>query len=543
MSNVLTDEPRWSSASLCITLNHLGRSFRPEYTHQLTEGECFRGHRPRKHSIQAAMNKFNAINSEKEKDTSISTTLPVPKTLLHKSHEYHDVAKNELDIQISISPSCQKCSVDIQRFPISINGIDDNNNNEDEDEGKRTVKRKKTGNFSESDNKVPADNSEILVALRKVLPPLISQNGNNNNTNNDNNSISNDVGSNDDIIIRNDEVEKDFLSEPIGEILDEYSILTTTTNNFVLTIADGGSPRVSEYHTSVERLAMLYIENADAVDVANNDTGYWKILYLWKKDGDDHDDNDKNVNNKRYNYSLVAYFTIFHFIALFHRPEPGLIIRICQALVLPPFQGQGHGKRILQAVYNIARNQEKDADQKISNGNENENHYNLIHKIVQVNVEDPAPAFVALRNKIDWKLILGHYQEWKWPRSKGTINASSKCDELSLFFTALREQEASEMSAEAKITPKQIHIMNELLKLQAIHSFCDDQYQENKEPDANVKVVELERYFRLMVKKRLNKEYCDELIELPTKADQKLMLGKLFDDELKQYKRILRTQK
>jgi len=533
-------------------LNHLGRSFRPEYTHQLTEGECFRGHRPRQEVLEAAMNKFNAIKSEKDNDTSTCTALPVLKFLLHKSHEYHDAAKNELDIQVLISPSCQKCSVFIQRFPISITGIDDINSNEDE--GERTSKRPKTGNFSESDNNVPANNSEILVVLRKVLPTLISQNGNNNNNNNNSNSISNDAGSNNDFIIRNDEVENDYFSEPIGKILDEYSALTTTNNdnvsNFVLTIADGGSPRVSEYHTSVERLAMLYIENADAVDVTNNGTGYWKIIYLWKRDDDDHDDNDKNVTKKRYKYSLVAYFTIFHFIALFHRPEPGLIIRICQALVLPPFQGQGHGKRILQAVYNIVHNQEKDADQKISNersdikvDNGNEIHDNVVHKIVQVNVEDPAPAFVALRNKIDWKLILGHYQEWKWPRSKGTINASNTSDELSLFFTALSEREASEMSTKAKITPKQIHIMNELLKLQAIHNFCDDQYQKNKEQDSNVQVLELERCFRLMVKKRLNKEYHDELIVLPTKEDQKLMLGKLFDDELKQYERILRTPK
>jgi histone acetyltransferase 1 len=384
------------------------------------------------------------------------------------------------------------------------------------------------------------------LVLRKALPPIIPQTSNNNNNNN-NNSNNNDPGSSNEglLITRNDEIiEEDFLSEPIGEILDEYSFLTTTTpttilsndnpstitncvHNFVLTIADGKSKKVSEYHASVERLALFFIENADTVNVANTDGGYWKILYIWKKDvdgngNDDNNDNDNDDKKKKHKYSLVGYFTLFHFIALFHKPEPGLIIRICQALVLPPFQGQGHGKRLLEAVNNLAhQNQEK------------KDNDDIIHRtIVQINVEDPAPAFVALRNKVDWKLILENYQEWNWP-SKGTISSSSDDNELSLFFTALTEREASEMSTKAKITPKQIHIMNDLLKLQALSSFCDKNEDDKK--------AKAERCFRLMIKRRLNKEYRDELIGLPTKEDQKLMLGKLFDEELKQYERILRS--
>ncbi|MGK3756697.1 MAG: hypothetical protein ACI8RD_009011, partial [Bacillariaceae sp.] len=77
------------------------------------------------------------------------------------------------------------------------------------------------------------------------------------------------------------------------------------------------------------------------------------------------------------------------------------------------------------------------------------------------------------------------------------------------------------------------HIMNDLLKLQALSSFCDKNEDDKK--------AKAERCFRLMIKRRLNKEYRDELIGLPTKEDQKLMLGKLFDEELKQYERILRS--
>jgi histone acetyltransferase 1 len=45
--------------------------------------------------------------------------------------------------------------------------------------------------------------------------------------------------------------------------------------------------------------------------------------------------------------------TLFHFMAPFHKPNPGIIVRICQALVFPPYQGQGHGKRMMQILYDI----------------------------------------------------------------------------------------------------------------------------------------------------------------------------------------------
>ena len=91
------------------------------------------------------------------------------------------------------------------------------------------------------------------------------------------------------------------------------------------------------------------------------------------------------------------------------------------------------------------------------------------------------------------------------------------------------------MSVKAKITPKQIHIANELLKLKAIHASAEQQQDRISNADKET----IERFFRLMVKKRLNKEHRDELLEQPTKDDQKAWLAKLFDKELEGYERIL----
>jgi len=280
-----------------------------------------------------------------------------------------------------------------------------------------------------------------------------------------------------------------------------------------------------------------------------------------------------------FRYSLVGYFTLFHFNALFHKPEPGWILRICQALVLPPFQGQGHGKRLLQAVYNMAhQHQHHEEDDENASGAEQAkscNQRDVPPKIIQVNVEDPAPAFIALRNYTDWKLVLGRHREWNWPQkgsvtrddddddsknnNNNTTTSDSKrkskvlapVDELALFFSAMTEKEASEMSTNAKISPKQIHVTNELLKLRAARAFLGEECG-GKEVGVNVNVnvsnggnknrddiASIERCFRLMVKRRLNKEHREELLELPSKDDQKAMLAKLFEETLKAYERIL----
>lgn len=542
---VWTDEPKWSSASLSITLSHLDQIFRPEYTHQIVAGECWRGHRPLESVLREAIAEYkSSVNGEP--NGSVESSAPACRTVLHKSHETHDAATNQLEIRVGLSPSCQKCRVDIKRTEINSGSDHGGIDSEGDPAAKRrkvevgseferpktlassdssleTNHQKNSTNLSSSVSISPSSmtDSEIIGALSKALPSIASDGD------------------------KSSETEDCFLSEPIGDVLEEYSIpaaekalanLSAANDDkkpffkeFVLTMADGRLPYVSEYHRSVQKLALFYIENADNVDVANDgDGGFWKIIYIFQKHDDGYDENEK----KRYRYSLVGYFTLFHFIALFHKPEPGLIVRVCQALILPPFQGQGHGRRLLQAVYDLAH---KRIAQKrsIKGGAQYDN-------IIQVNVEDPAPAFIALRNRIDFKLVLEHYVEWKWPESgalwSSTLPKSlASKGELSPFFSAMTEKEASEMSKKTKITPKQMHVANELLKLKAIHTIAKQERDRITTTDMDT----IERLFRLMVKRRLNKEHRDELLEQPTKDDQKALLAKLFDKELKGYKRIL----
>ena len=516
-------------------MNHLGNDFRPEFTHQLVRDECWRGYRPLESVLRKANADYKTTVNCKQNRSDVTSAHDC-KSILHKSHRYHGTASSELEIKVLISPSCQKCCVDVVRSEC------DKNEHCSGSEGQPDTKRRKidcgpdvkqqvvsspisvtfntkgqnvneTLSSSESASKLPMNDSEIMDALCKALPPIISQNENTN------------------------QGEDCFLSDPIGDILEEYSIpvrdkavadKNPSSTNYVLTIADGRSSNVSDYHQSVQKLSLFYIENADSVDVANDaDGGFWKIMYIFQK----HDGGDDEKRKKQFQYSLVGYFTLFHFIALFRKPEPGLILRICQALILPPFQGQGHGRRLLQNVYQLAHGER--GKQSASDGDTD-------YDIVQVNVEDPAPAFVALRNKLDFQFLLEHRAEWNWAE-KGSIwcaessNKLASKDNLSLFFSAMTEKEASETSVKAKIIPKQMHVANELFKLKSIQE-CIEKYQDSMS-DSDKDTIE--RLFRLMVKRRLNKEHRDELLEQPSKDDQKALLAKLFDRELLGYERIL----
>lgn len=518
---VLTDEPKWSSASLCVTLNHMGESFRPEYTHQLVKSECWWGHRPHASVLQKAYEEFEASRAEKPSATSTAESMAFSsKSILHKSHQHHEIAQNELDIRVKIAPSGKNCCVDIVRTKV---------NHASNADAEPDAKRQKIDLDSESQPNETKDpnlsiaswsttsmpDSHIIKALSKALPPIVS--------------------------IGDADIDDSFLSEPIGECLEEYSVPVAATAtgpsaaslDFVLTLADGRQPMVSEYHSSVEKLSLFYIENADTVDVGKDGNGgFWKIMYIFQKhpiDGNASSDDAKNSTKTAYRYSLVGYFTLFHFIALFHKPEPGLILRVCQALILPSFQRQGHGKRLLQAVHNLAHQQAGATGDKSDE-----------HKIIEVNVEDPAPAFVALRNKVGFDLVLKHHKEWNWPKH-GSMwrdddeqsNTLASPNELKAYFSAMTEKEASGISHKAKITPKQIHVMNELLRLAEVRSFLQGENVSNADREAVV------RFFRLMVKRRLNKDHQNELLEQPTKDDQKALLGTLFDEEYKGYERIL----
>ncbi|KAL1520979.1 hypothetical protein AB1Y20_022537 [Prymnesium parvum] len=87
---------------------------------------------------------------------------------------------------------------------------------------------------------------------------------------------------------------------------------------------------------------------------------------------------------------LVAAATIFHFqrwlthadaLPLQRAAGPALVVRLCQAIVMPQFRSQGHGAQLLQAVYTHAH----------------------AEGAIELTVEDPNPRFRMVRDVVDYR--------------------------------------------------------------------------------------------------------------------------------------------
>ena len=560
---VRKDEPRYSSAALCLQFQLGDALFRPEYTHQCVSDEWFRGYQPYhtvlqrvlQEEILAASSSSSSSSSFSRRDGHCSeddnnnhdiSSKTTSRWILHKSHRYHEQATRELDIRIQLAPSCTLCHVTIhiqkkrksrsgditghehtvkrlkgggrgdkgddeeeeeevsiptvqynnhhdhernenggvtndgqkdeQKESVHMSNGDADDDDDDDDDAEEALSENNVDNSSGSTRIDRMPESEILKTIDKALPEVVPF-----------------------------QVESSYLSNPIGRVLNEYSVATTKngmdeTLDFVISLANGRDKEVTDYHTQVQKLAFWYIETADPVDVGTEDSGFWMVLYLFQK----------HSSSK---YSLVGYVTLFHFHAPFHKPEPGIIVRICQALILKPYQRQGHGQRMIHCIYDLAH------------GKYPKEVYDC--KIVQVNVEDPSPAFIALRNRVDVDWIQEH-MEWLPVRPLAISDPD--------YFATLSDAQAQTAAVHAKIIPRQIHIVYEILRLKALQ-----EYHKNGDMSNNVSGTseDLDARFRLMVKKRLNKEHREEMSGLPTKAAKQAFLGKLFEKELKRYELLL----
>lgn len=78
-------------------------------------------------------------------------------------------------------------------------------------------------------------------------------------------------------------------------------------------------------------------------------------------------------------YAIVGYTTVYPFYAY---PD-STRLRVSQFLILPQFHRQGHGSKLLKAVYEYAKQT----------------------KCLEVCVEDPSDEFQTMRDTVDVKLF------------------------------------------------------------------------------------------------------------------------------------------
>jgi histone acetyltransferase 1 len=591
-------------------------SFKPVYTHQIFDShEVIRGYQPYPEAQQESLDVANKF-IEKMNTTNTNTTTTTTNSheessssssslrnhdiwnIPHSSfqHKYHIHAKTYLDIQIQLAPSCTKCNLILSYTDIP-------NHKE-----RTSLKDKESADTGTGTGTVNSGNK------RKISTILHEVDGNNNNNNNiDKDSIlqlddivklmskglptiqniqkmkhdslslynKNNIGTgiDDDVFVDDDD--DSCLTSPIGTPLFEYPHPNTKNNEndtFILCFANGIDEKVSDYHNQVQKLSLWFIENADDVDLTSDEGGgSWKVLYLFHKqysrqknsqnghvhkDGENEDEDNRHDNdneegksthkNEKYKYSLVGYVTLFAFYSPFKKPKPGIVLRICQALILPPYQRCGHGKVFIRAVYDYANGK---FDDKLLQQSTSPSSTSTSLEVVEVNVEDPAPSFEALRNCVDYEVFHENYKSSSTSITSpiinnGHVNDNDGCVQQhslflplkyynNTFLEPIRDNDAIQAASKARISKAQVHIAYEIFKLHTISTLIENVKDTTTSLSSKNNIEEIEKSYRLMVKKRLNQYHREEIGACPTKDAKKKKLGELYDDTVQKYRKIL----
>jgi histone acetyltransferase 1 len=451
----MNSDPKDSSAAKCIQVKLLGKTFQPEYTHQCFEEETIFGYAPFPNN-----------------DTPSLSNMPI-----HPSYNNHIYAEEYLKLQVDLAPSCDKCKITVHTAPILdpqqtllSSSLDEPSSSGIQNLSLSGTKRKDVEGPSR------LSMSEVLSKLKQCLPDESTTDA-------------------------NDDVTHHFIQVPVGIHVSEF---TTKHGSFVAYLANGNDDKVESYHNQVQKLALMFIENASPVDLRSNEGGEWNILYLYLK-------------HEEHKYSLVGYMTLYNFFSPFKKPRPGIVLRICQALILPIYQRQGHGKKLMNCVLDLAHG--KYNSHRINNHMIGEN---SMQEIVEINVEDPCPAFVLLRNMVDYN----HFMH----------NVESENPWIPLHylqgFLMLTDVDATHAACKAKITKAQIHISYEIYKLKLtlslLSNMTDGPEKEN-----------IEKQYRLMVKKRLNQFHKEDIGACGSKEEKQAYLTKLYEDAYNHYVSIL----
>ncbi len=489
-----------SAASSCIRLSLCldddGKSlpshqFLPVYTHQCFPGEFISGWRPLSSAEQSSQQVYQRWRYGSVGD------VPAANDEKHSSYRKIDDQDSQIEVNVLLSPSCNTCTCKIEATKSSTSLLPD----------EPAAKKAKKVAFEEVDDRSTRQLSieDIIKKIQSSIPPILSVEINGISTPTD---------------VSKDTTDFSYLSHPIGTVVKsykrniEYNNDTVEEGDFVITLAKGSDLSVASYHNAIQPLARWFIETADDVDISGEDGGFWTVLYLFRK----HEDKSSDDETPSFRYSLAGYITLFHFHAPFRKPNPGIIVRVCQALILPTYQRAGHGSDLLSSVHEYADNYLNDYASS-STGMD----------IVEVNVEDPAPGFVALRDIVDYKRFVSLVEslpDVKYLKKYPVTNKE--------YFQPAPDGGLS-LSSLLKITKRQAEVMHEMYKLSAV-----ERWKLDSNDNSQNQMQQVDTYYRLMVKKSLKSHRTEELGACEGgKEEQKALLAKWFDQTHKHYRRIL----
>ncbi|CAL1582333.1 unnamed protein product [Knipowitschia caucasica] len=240
-------------------------------------------------------------------------------------------------------------------------------------------------------------------------------------------------------------LDKDTNFKPFGTLFHSYTVHNEEAGELTYQIykADVTCPGFHEYHERLQTFLMWFIETASFIDADDDHWDFFLVFEKYNKDGETL-------------YATVGYMTVYNYYVYPDKTRP----RVSQMLILPPYQGEGHGAQLLEAVHKF---------------------YCNLPKVQDITAEDPSDNYVKLRDYVLAKL----------------------CQSLPSFSSGKLQHGFSEdMVREArdklKINKKHARRVYEILRLRTTDMSDEDQARE----------------YRLEVKKRLFGPYRKNQREL-----------------------------
>ncbi|XP_044160744.1 histone acetyltransferase type B catalytic subunit [Bufo gargarizans] len=164
-------------------------------------------------------------------------------------------------------------------------------------------------------------------------------------------------------------LEKEVNFKPFGPIIHTYTVYNEEAGEeitYQIHKAELTCPGFREYHERLQTFLMWFIETASYIDVDDERWDFFLVFEKYNKDGTTL-------------FATVGYMTVYNYYVYPDKTRP----RVSQMLVLPPFQGEGHGAQLLETVHR---------------------YYVSSPKILDVTAEDPSENFVRLRDFVLAKL-------------------------------------------------------------------------------------------------------------------------------------------
>jgi GNAT superfamily N-acetyltransferase len=310
------------------------------------------------------------------------------------------------------------------------------------------------------------------------------------------------------------------LSDPPGQLVCKFT-QKSLNGTFELYRATAHDTGASTLLHRAEKLAVWFIETADSVDFSD---GRWEVLFLYA--------NHASISAAASvpgNREIVGYMTLFSF----RNPIHGTKVRVCQALVLPPWQGRGLGREMLLRVYEHIVHARED--------------------VSELTVEDPCLGFQRLRDAVDLELLVRKFPAVVRPLHGATC-AAVACTEKSGGTDGLDTLEEVAIAKALKVIKPQAQFLCECLNffrlVRSSASPSDAQaeteavanHAPHSRPTVNAETLQAHpdfKEFRLKVKKRILKNDKD-IAALP-KADKQAALSEEFEVEFKRFMALLKT--